>query len=187
MKQQSLTNTEALQLLERYKSTEDLTVLGKLYSPFMEIVLAIGLKYYKDQQKAEDLVMIVYEKLIKRAKQHEVSNFSSWLYSIAKNECLMELRKAKKEFSTDVSFYKDQFMESSQMMHLIHEKTEEKQQDRLKQCLDALNDEQKLCVERFYLQNQSYKEIVAETKLDYNKVKSAIQNGKRNLKLCMEQ
>jgi RNA polymerase sigma-70 factor (ECF subfamily) len=39
----------------------------------------------------------------------------------------------------------------------------------------------------FYLQEKCYKEITGLTGFDLNKVKSYIQNGKRNLKICMEQ
>ena len=153
----------------------------------MEMVLAIGLKYYKDKVKAEDLVMNVYEKLTVKAKTHQVNNFSSWLYSIAKNECLMDLRKKKREYATDDFSYQKQFMESKQVMHLFKENTEEAQFAALEKCLDQLNTEQKLCIEKFYLNEKSYKEIVDETDYDYNSVKSHIQNGKRNLKNCVEE
>jgi RNA polymerase sigma-70 factor (ECF subfamily) len=46
--------------------------------------------------------------------------------------------------------------------------------------------EQKQCVQLFYLQQKCYKEITATTGYDLKKVKSYIQNGKRNLKICME-
>jgi RNA polymerase sigma-70 factor (ECF subfamily) len=38
----------------------------------------------------------------------------------------------------------------------------------------------------FYLEQKCYKDIADLTGYDLNKVKSAIQNGKRNLKICME-
>jgi RNA polymerase sigma-70 factor (ECF subfamily) len=41
-------------------------------------------------------------------------------------------------------------------------------------------------VELFYLQNKCYKEIAEDTGMDWNKVRSHIQNGRRNLKICME-
>ena len=153
----------------------------------MEMVLAIGLKYYKDRTKAEDLVMNVYEKLTVKAKTHQVNNFSSWLYSIAKNECLMDLRKKKREYATSDFSYQKQFMESKQLLHLFKENKVEAKFTALEKCLDQLNAEQKLCIEKFYLNEKSYKDIVAETDYDYNSVKSHIQNGKRNLKNCVEE
>jgi DNA-directed RNA polymerase specialized sigma24 family protein len=52
--------------------------------------------------------------------------------------------------------------------------------------LQTLSPEQKISVEQFYLQNKCYKEIADATGLDWNKVRSHIQNGRRNLKICME-
>jgi RNA polymerase sigma-70 factor (ECF subfamily) len=56
----------------------------------------------------------------------------------------------------------------------------------LEKCIETLGDEQKQCVKLFYLQEKCYKEITESTGFDMNKVKSYIQNGKRNLKICME-
>ena len=56
----------------------------------------------------------------------------------------------------------------------------------LEYCLEMLNADQQRCVRLFYLEQKCYKDIAEETGLDLGKVKSAIQNGKRNLKICME-
>ena len=38
----------------------------------------------------------------------------------------------------------------------------------------------------FYLENKCYNEIVEQTGMEWNKVRSLIQNGRRNLKICMD-
>ena len=53
-------------------------------------------------------------------------------------------------------------------------------------CLAELDQEQKTAIELFYLQGKCYNEIAALTGMDWKKVRSSIQNGKRNLKICME-
>lgn len=182
----NISNEEALSLLKQYKETNNQKILGELYAPFMQMVLAVGLKYYKSKPKAEDLVMRVYEKITTKAKQHDISNFSSWLYTVAKNECLMDLRKKKREYLTEDFSYQEQFMESQTVMHLFKDNEQEKQLNNLEDCISSLNDEQKHCIKAFYLDNNTYKEIVNNTNFTYNEVKSHIQNGKRNLKLCMQ-
>jgi RNA polymerase sigma-70 factor (ECF subfamily) len=57
---------------------------------------------------------------------------------------------------------------------------------KLEKCMQQLGAEQKQCVQLFYLEQKCYKEITETTGYDLNKVKSYIQNGKRNLKICME-
>jgi len=52
--------------------------------------------------------------------------------------------------------------------------------------MERLPDEQKQSIQLFYLENKCYNEIVEETGIDWGKVRSLIQNGRRNLKICME-
>jgi len=53
-------------------------------------------------------------------------------------------------------------------------------------CMSQLKEEQRKCVELFFLEEKCYKEISRATSFDIKKVKSYIQNGKRNLKNCLE-
>ena len=52
--------------------------------------------------------------------------------------------------------------------------------------MEQLPGEQKLAIKLFYLEEKCYKEIAETTNTDINKVRSFIQNGRRNLKICME-
>ncbi len=52
--------------------------------------------------------------------------------------------------------------------------------------LTQIPEAQKKCIELFYLQKKCYQEITEITGYDLNKVKSYIQNGKRNLKIYLE-
>jgi len=72
----------------------DLQVLGVLYSGYTELVYGVCLKYFKQEEQASDAVMDIFEELIQKAKKHEVDKFRPWLYVLAKNHCLMRLRKA---------------------------------------------------------------------------------------------
>ncbi|MFN9500440.1 MAG: RNA polymerase sigma factor, partial [Chryseotalea sp.] len=56
----------------------------------------------------------------------------------------------------------------------------------LKKCIEELNAEQQSCINLFYLQEKCYQEVANHTGYDLKKVKSYIQNGKRNLKICLE-
>ena len=82
--QTSLTDKE---LLVQYKNSDDLAVLGDLYQRYMDLVYGVCLKYMKDSEKAKDCVMVIFEELVTKLKKHEVDNFKSWLYQLAKNHC----------------------------------------------------------------------------------------------------
>jgi RNA polymerase sigma-70 factor (ECF subfamily) len=97
----------------------------------------------------------------------------------------MELRKKHtKEDIIHMAENNDTFiMESYLDLHPIDE---DRNDGKLKECIEKLSDEQKQCIKLFYYKEKCYKEISDITKFDLKKVKSHIQNGKRNLKNCME-
>ena len=78
-------------------------------------------------------------------------------------------------------------MQLTEEVHLNGVFEREENLNQLTECLEALSTEQKTSVELFYLQEKCYKDIAAITGLEWNKVRSLIQNGRRNLKICMEQ
>ena len=95
----------------------------------------------------------------------------------------MQLRTPKNLKTTE---FKPDSMQLEEEMHLNGIQLREDNLQKLERCLQTLNTEQKKAVELFYLQNKCYNEIKTITGLDWNKVRSNIQNGRRNLKICME-
>jgi RNA polymerase sigma-70 factor (ECF subfamily) len=176
------------QLLEEYCSGRDLKILGELYSEYMHLVYGVCLKYFKDREKSMDGVMQIFEKLIYEIPKHKINNFRSWLYVVTKNYCLMQIRSEKSQKEKMVEWINDSmiFMENTVELHPIDE-NEHKSGEALRECIEKLKDEQKLCITLFYYENKCYSEIAASLKIDEKKVKSYLQNGKRNLKICLEE
>lgn len=174
-------------LIQSYKETLSLEVLGKLYAPHMHLVYGLCLKYLKEPADAQDAVMAIFELLIDKLLQHEVKHFKSWLYMVSKNHCLMYLRSTKKTQSSSLENNESLFMENAYTVHLTDNSFDEAENlEKLNECMNKLKSVQKECVELFYLEKKSYHEIETITSYEIKKVKSYIQNGKRNLKLCME-
>jgi RNA polymerase sigma factor (sigma-70 family) len=169
------------QLLVSYRETGDLAVLGKLFEKQMPLVYGVCLKYLKDEESAKDAVMGIFEELIGKAKQHDVKQFRSWLYVVSRNYCLMQLRSGKKMEMVDL----DDFMEFTPVLHPDDNHREAAMQA-LEICMEKLPKNQKQSISLFYLNEKCYKEIVEITGFTMNDVKSYIQNGKRNLKICLE-
>lgn len=171
-------------LILLYKQTADLKVLGDLYQRYMDLLYGVCLKYFKDTELAKDAVLAIFEELITKLQKHEVENFKSWVYQVAKNHCLMQLRKDKKFTKAQVD---PEIMQNEEIVHLNGELEKEENFKQLDYCLGQLKAEQRQVVELFYLQNKCYKEIAEQTGMEWNMVRSYIQNGKRNLKICMDQ
>ncbi len=178
-----LSDTELVSL---YRKKADLEVLGVLYKRYMFLVYGVCMKYLKNRDDSQDAVMQIFETLVTDVPRFEIRNFKSWLYGVTRNHCLMKLRKDHAERNRHDQFSGEIFMESTSVLHPIEDNEDPGLQERLKACMEQLKEEQRRCVEMFYYHQRCYKEIATELALDENKVKSAIQNGKRNLKICIE-
>ena len=96
----------------------------------------------------------------------------------------MQLRKAKQVTKVDIE---DHLYESEQRLNNQEEQRWQEQDfDKLETCIAGLAQEQEQCIRLFYLEQRCYKDIADITGYDIAKVKSYIQNGRRNLKICME-
>ena len=174
------------ELLDSFKKSGSLDVLGDLYARYMHLVYGVSLKYLGDRDDAQDAVMQIFEKLIVDLPRHEVQNFKSWLYVMTKNHCLMHIRAGKSTASRLEGLKTEmEFMESEQELHPL-DREERSVEDALKECMEKLKNEQKQCIELFYYQKLCYQEIAEKLQLEEKKVKSFLQNGKRNLKICLE-
>ena len=167
-------------LLESYRKKNDSEALGYLFDRYLHLVYGLCLKYLKSREKSQDAVMDIYEKVSHELLEKSVTHFKSWLYVVAKNHCLMKLRKNNPEIHSEV------FMENASEMHLNNNEVIEDQLSRMEKCIEKLKNGQKECITLFYLKEKSYREIAKESKYSLNEIKSFIQNGKRNLKICME-
>ena len=170
-------------LLSRFAETGDLAFLGTLFSRHSEMVYYVCLRYFKDEEKSKDAVMHIFEELIVKVNKQEIHDFGKWLYVVSKNHCLMDIRAGKKK--QEVSF--DEFVEFPLDLHPEESYVEKEERLRtMEQCLEKLPEKQKLSINMFFLNEKCYKEIVDLTGYSMKEVKSYIQNGKRNLKNCME-
>ncbi len=169
-------------LLSRYRNSGDIDVLGILYNRHIHLVYAVALKYLRSKEDAADAVMDVFEKLIDDAAKFEIGNFRGWLHKLTRNHCLMVLRsrKSKDQKSRQI------FMEIEEVAHQEYDCTVDENLEKLKICLEELNGMQRQCVEMFFLEQKSYKQVASRLEVDFKEVKSHIQNGKRNLKNCIE-
>lgn len=167
------------ELLLIYKEKQSSEVIGEFYIRYGHLVMGTSMKYLKNKFEAEDLVMNLFEKLPAKLLSHNITAFKSWLYMVTKNECLMLLRK-KGNLTTSIT---KELEDTDQLALKIETET---QLELLEDAIEGLKTEQKECIKLFYIERKSYQEITDTLRLDINKVKSAIQNGKRNLKLNLE-
>ena len=178
--QENLTDEE---LLKRYCDSGELVYFVEAYKRYMPLVYGVALKYLKRPEDAQDAVMQLFEELVVKIKGVEIQSFKAWLYTCIRNNCLMEIRKRSKNLSVSLD---DSFMEFCDDFHLTVVSESEDREKSLRECVERLPEKQRISVRYFFLDELSYKEVEERTGFSSKMVKSFIQNGKRNLKLCLE-
>jgi RNA polymerase sigma-70 factor (ECF subfamily) len=148
----------------------------------MDLVFGVCMKYLKHPQDSEDASIAIFEQLVVKLRSHQVSNFRSWLYVLTKNHCLLEIRKAKRTLTNDSE---SAFMHLSEEAHPDDEYIRQHMENGLMDCIEKLPTRQKQTVELFYFESMSYEEIALHMGVKKEKIRSYIQNGRRNLKNCM--
>lgn len=161
--------------------------LGEIFSAYMHLVYGVCLKYFKERERSMDAVMQIFEKLLSEVPKQDIQNFKGWLYVVTRNFCLMELRSSKSKTVKEKRYIEEEkiFMESEEIMHPVDEDGPDLN-IALRECIESLKNEQKECIRLFYYNDKCYEEISRILNTEEKKVKSHLQNGKRNLKICLE-
>jgi RNA polymerase sigma factor (sigma-70 family) len=177
---QKLTDNE---LITRYKKSGDNSLVGELYKRYSHLVYGVSLKYLKNEEESKDAVLQIFENLLEDLKKHDIANFKSWLHSVTRNHSLMFLRKQQTKLKR-VNEYEAgyQHEETFAAPFSVHEKVEKEiALTKLETAMLSLKEEQRICIDLFFLQEKCYSEVTEITGYELKKVKSYIQNGKRNL------
>jgi len=170
------------ELLQFYIESGDMAFFGELYRRYIPKLYGLCLKYLGEKDTARDAVMDIFMALTEKMKQYEVNNFNSWLYSVAKNHCLQKIRKEKQTIFIKIE---DAFVENEDIFTLKDKPQSQEEKAALEYCMGTLPEEQQKSINLFFYEEHSYADIVDVTGYALNKVKSYIQNGKRNLKSCI--
>lgn len=172
------------ELLVKLKETGDSSHFEQLYERYIPMIYGLCLKYLQNPEKSQDAVMDIYENISPKIGNYEIAIFKNWLYSVVKNHCFHILREDKKTIVVD---FDSNLMESDSVLTLLSDETDNDEKEiALNKCIEQLPDPQKISVMKFFFEDKSYADIVDETGYHLKSVKSYIQNGKRNLKICIE-
>ncbi|MCF8373639.1 MAG: RNA polymerase sigma factor [Bacteroidales bacterium] len=175
-------------LIARYREAGDPAFVGELFDPYVHLVFGLCMKYLHDEDDSKDAVMQIFENILRDLKSHEVRNFKSWLYMVSKNHCLKQKRREKldqKYVDAGKSEKSIPDMEIEEAMAHTIDQVEKRKNDALHLAVAQLKGPQRQCIELVYLQEKSYREVVEMTGFELGKVKSYVQNGKRNLRIIL--
>lgn len=169
------TDEELVQLLrEGHRSA-----LGDLWDRYAELLYGVGMKYLKDTEQSKDEVVELFAGLPTLVSKHAIERFRPWLHTVMRNRCLHVLRKQHPGRELP-----EELMEAdkSDEERLLHEAT----LSQLERAIAQLNDDQQRCVRSFHLEGLSYQQVADRTGFTVERVRSHLQNGRRNLRLLLQ-
>ncbi|WP_235297584.1 RNA polymerase sigma factor [Portibacter marinus] len=174
---------EDLSAISKYRKSQNQRDLLLFFNKYKGLVFGVCMKYLKDVEASKDAIMDIYEKLVDKLLKHEVSYPKSWLYTLTKNHCYEILRNNRRVMEKE---NEAALMYSEEVFHPNYENGKEEELNMLENCVEKLEKEQQMAVRLFYLEKKTYQEVTEMMKITWSKTRSLIQNGRRNLKNCME-
>lgn len=167
------------------KTGKDFSSLYKKYYPKLVYFTS---KICNDFQKAQDIstdsFLTAFEKIDKYEK--EKSQFSTWLFTIARNLALQDLKNERKTISIDIELddegttLKDFIHEDSECDNHIYEICLKKSEI-MKTHIKNLKNPYREVIEMREIKKMSYKEIAEKLGKNLSTIKSQIRNGRHIL------
>jgi len=166
-------NPAAEQALIEQLKHGDQRALGVIYQEFSSGVFAYCLKILADRQLAEDVVQETFLKVRQHADSIQKSgSFKSWIFRIARNEALMQIRKRRQNGQID-----DSTVWEEETPHVQFVKSE--RLEIVNRLLDNLKQEYREVLVLLVYENMSYAEIAAVTETTESSVKSRIFRARK--------
>lgn len=175
-------------LLCMFYYTADHKFFAELFARYADLAYRICLKYLKDIDASKDQVMQIFCQLLEkcRARILKIENFKSWLLVCIRNECTT-YRRAHSKKTRQIEKYTI-FVTAHPPHDIIDFFIREEQRkliptrQEIIQALHKLPVAQRQCLQFFFYEKKSYRSIARLLDIPVKKVKSHIQNGKRNMR-----
>ena len=138
----------------------------------------------KDPQKAEDIstesFLIAFEKIEKYDK--EKSQFSTWLFTIARNLMLQDIKTSKKTMSLDIEIDEEgttmkDFLQEEESEEYLYDLSSKKAEIMIKH-ISKLKEPYRSVIEMREIQKMAYKDIADQLGKNLSTIKSQIRNGR---------
>lgn len=171
-----------LELVAAFCKQDKRQALGILYQRYGHLVVGLCLDYLKDREAARDATMDIFEKVTLKVCNQPIDTFRAWLFYTSRNYCIDLLRKKVRERERAAKISTPDFVEYEPEERPLSEA----RLAHLPEALAKLSEEQARCVRLFYLRGHSYAQVCELTGYDLKKVKSYLQNGRRNLRNHLE-
>lgn len=182
-------------LCHLYGETAEVGIISELYLRYGHLVYGACFKYLKDREESEDVVSAIFEKLMQKIPDSNITNFNPWLYSVIRSECLMRLRRQKilanvkqsiQQTEENKGTFTPDYAADIQVGTTLTLPPVANEEELVIEAIKLLRAEQQTCIKLFFFEKKSYQQIAQVTGYEDKQVKSYLQNGKRKIRQFVE-
>jgi RNA polymerase sigma-70 factor (ECF subfamily) len=179
-----MNKTEDIYYIESVKKG-NIQAFSFLVEKYQRMIYTLALKLMKKPEEAEELAQDTFVKAYQKIDSYEgKSKFSTWLYTIAYNSCISELRKRRIEFKSLDD--RQVTAEDEQKMNDYYRETKKEDQEKyLNMALEKLPEDDQVLVTLYYYENQSMDEISSITGLTVSNIKVKIHRARKRMQLLL--
>ena len=161
----------------------DINAYNELVKRYKDRLLNFVLRYFNNVEQAEDVVQDTLIKLYTHASYYKnVAKFSTWTFTIAKNNALTELRKNKRKKTDSLWTDDGQVIDINSKEESLDSKVQnEIAIDQLNKFLDEIPENFRMAVVLRDFQELSYEEISKILEIPIGTIKSRINRGRIQL------
>jgi len=160
-------------------------LFGQLIEMYQDRVYGLSFQLMKNEDDANEVAQNTFIKIYKKMKLYKgTSKFSVWIYRIAYNEAMTQL-KAKKRWV--FGFFDHESNEETGPPEVLDQLNQEEQRNQVQWALSQLKSSERLVMNLFYMEELSYEEITAITNLSLANVKVKLHRSKKKLKHLLSQ
>ena len=186
-------STESSEMNDKFKFSDeklilrfqegDINAYNELVKRYKDRLLNFVLRYFNNVEQAEDVVQDTLIKLYTHASYYKnVAKFSTWIFTIAKNNALTELRKNKRKKTDSLWTDDGQIIDINSKEESLDSKVQnEIAIDQLNKFLDEIPENFRMAVVLRDFQELSYEEISKILEIPIGTIKSRINRGRIQL------
>ena len=186
-------STESSEVNDKFKFSDeklilrfqegDINAYNELVKRYKDRLLNFVFRYFNNVEQAEDVVQDTLIKLYTHASYYKnVAKFSTWIFTIAKNNALTELRKNKRKKTDSLWTDDGKFIDISSEEESLESKVQnEIAIDQLNKFLDEIPENFRIAVVLRDFQELSYEEISKILEIPIGTIKSRINRGRIQL------
>lgn len=160
-------------------------LVGKYQQPIYNFIL----RSVRDESEAEDLAQTTFVQVWKSAQRYRVqARFSTWLYTIARNLCLNEIRRRSRHLAESLDSGREEDeqtrpqIEDRSAPHPAGEALQGELERKLAEAIADLPENQRTAILLCQQEELSYEEIATVLDCSLSATKSLIFRGRETLK-----